>query len=124
MATKAKQPRAAAATPDTVPRLSAHPRAQTQIAQAKGAAGLAVFALVLLLSAGSGVPWFDAVARAIAIGTAGYLVAWAAAIVVWRQLARAELEIARRTVAERRQAAVEAALQAREAAAAARGAQR
>src|SRR3954464_2554415 len=97
--------KAQAAGSDGIPRLSAHPRAQAQIAQAKGGAGLAVFVLVVLLSAGSNVPWPDTVARAIVLGMAGYMVAWAVAVTVWRQIARAELEMAKRTVVLRQQQA-------------------
>jgi uncharacterized membrane protein YccC len=94
---------------DDVPRLAAHPRARTQIALAKSWAGLLVFVGVTLLSRGAGVPWFDALLRGLGAGVVAYLVAWAAAVAVWRNIAKAELEVMRRRVEERRRAEREAA---------------
>jgi hypothetical protein len=85
-----------------VPRLSAHPRARRQINAAKAWAGLGLFALVAYVSMQQGVPAFTAGVRALAAGTIGYVVAWAAALLVWRQIARNEVEELRaRLIADR-----------------------
>lgn len=85
--------------------LKAHPRAQRHIAQAKGWGALAAFALVLYLSVSAGVPSGEATLRAIAGGLVGRTVAWGLAVLVWRQLAVAEVEAARRRLIARLQAA-------------------
>jgi hypothetical protein len=99
----------AAAAPDNIPRLSAHPRARSQIGLAKSWAGLIGFVAVTLLSRGADVPWFDAILRGLAAGIVAYLVAWAAAVAVWRHIARAELEVMRLRTHERLRAEREAA---------------
>jgi hypothetical protein len=73
-----------------------HAGAQRLIRGAKGWAGLALFALALLLALRAQVPLPDALLRALVAGTAGMLLAWAAAIPVARQLVLAELEHHRR----------------------------
>ncbi|HEU4656537.1 MAG TPA: hypothetical protein VFR97_03390 [Capillimicrobium sp.] len=78
------------------PRLSAHPKARRQIAAAKAWGGLVAFLVVQYLSLKSGLPMFDAGIRALAAGVGGYLLGWVAAVLVWRQLAVAELEALRR----------------------------
>lgn len=98
-----------ALAPDTIPRLSAHPRARTHIALAKAWAGLIVFVAVTLLSRGADLPWFDALLRGLGAGVVAYLVAWAAAVVVWQHIAKAELEVMRRRTEERLRAEREAA---------------
>jgi hypothetical protein len=72
-------------------RISAHPRARRQIAQAKAWGALAAFGLVLLVSWQAGVPAFDVGLRALAAGVVGYIVAWGVAVQVWRHLAVAEV---------------------------------
>jgi hypothetical protein len=84
--------------------VAAHPRAARAIRKAKGYGGLGGFALGLILSLRAGVPAADAALRGIEAGLGGYLALWFAAVMVWRQLAVAELEAARRhllAVAER-----------------------
>lgn len=76
-------------------RLSEHPRACNGIRRAKGAAGLATFFLVVLLSMRSGGTPDGAIMRALPFGVVAYLLAWAAAVTVWRQVALGELEAAR-----------------------------
>jgi hypothetical protein len=108
-------------------RLSAHPRARRHIAIAKGWGGLIAFALVLKLSRGAGLPWSDALGRAVVGGVVGYLTLWMIAQTIWRHLALAELEdLRKRLVAKaeeqqaeraRQVAAVEAATAEAEAAA-------
>lgn len=91
-------------------RLSAHPRARRHIAMAKGWGGLAAFALVVWLSTRAGVPTGDALLRGLLGGIAGYLVCWMVAVVVWRQIALAELEsLRRRLVARMEEQAAQAA---------------
>jgi hypothetical protein len=77
-------------------RLSAHPRARRHIAIAKGWGGLIAFLVVLKLSRGAGLPWADAIERAVVGGVIGYVVAWTLAQTIWRHLALAELEQLRR----------------------------
>jgi hypothetical protein len=83
-----------------VVRLRSHPRARRHIAAAKGWGGLGGFAVTLWLSLQAGVPAFDAMARSLMAGIGLYVVAWACAIVVWRQIAVAEVRAGRRRVEE------------------------
>ena len=83
-----------------VVRLAAHPRAQQQIATAKSWGGLLGFVLVGLLSYRAGVPAFEAGLRALGGGFGLYLLAWAGAVAIWREIAVAEVERARRLLAE------------------------
>jgi hypothetical protein len=83
-------------------RLCDHPRATRQIEVARGAAGLAAFALAALLSLRAGLPTFDAGLRALIAGVVGYVAVWALAVAVWRHLAVAELKTARQAAEERR----------------------
>lgn len=89
-------------------RLTQHPRAQRAISAVKGWGGLIGFAGGVLLGTRAGLPTADAVLRGIGLGIAAYLVAWAGAVVVWRQLARAEIEVLRsRLIAAAEQAEAE-----------------
>jgi uncharacterized membrane protein YccC len=106
---------ASAAPDDHLPRLSAHPRARAHIGMAKAWAGLIGFVAVTLLSRGAEVPWFDSLLRGLVAGIIAYVVAWAAAVVVWRHIATAELEVLRRRTEERLRAEQEAADAARRA---------
>jgi hypothetical protein len=106
---KAKKGDKEATPADNLPRLSAHPRARSQIALAKSWAGLIVFVAVTVLSRGADLPWFDALVRGLAAGIVAYLVAWAAAVVVWQNIAKAELEVMRKRTEERLRAEREAA---------------
>jgi hypothetical protein len=87
-------------------RLSAHPRAARSVRRVRACAGLGALLLTLLLSLQAGVPAWDATARALVAGIAVHLVAWAIALVVWRQIVLAELRAAheRRLEARRRRA--------------------
>ncbi|HLH65911.1 MAG TPA: hypothetical protein VKV27_09415 [Solirubrobacteraceae bacterium] len=71
--------------------VATHPRAAASVRRAKGLGGLAAFALAAYLSHGAGVPLEQVALRALAFGVAGYLVAWACAVAVWRHLVLAEL---------------------------------
>ena len=77
-------------------RLTDHPRAARTIRAAKGWGGLAGFGLGLLLASRAGLPNGDAVLRALQVGIVAYLATWALAVVVWKQIARAEIEELRR----------------------------
>ncbi len=90
-------------------RLSEHPRARAGIRRAKGAAGLAAFAVVALLALRANLPLPDVALRALIGGLVGYFAGWAVAVMVWKQIALAELEDARRR-REARLAALEAAV--------------
>jgi hypothetical protein len=85
-------------------RLSAHPRARRHIAIAKGWGGLLAFLLVLKLSRGAGLPWPDAIERALVGGIVGYLTLWMIAQTIWRHVALAELEDLRRRLVARAKA--------------------
>lgn len=76
-------------------RVSDHPRAQGQIRRAKGLAGFWTFVLVALLAHRAGLAPDAALARALPAGLAAYLVAWFAAVTVWRHLVLAELDALR-----------------------------
>jgi hypothetical protein len=80
------------------PSIAAHPRASYQIRRAKGWGGIAGFGLAAYLSYKAGVPTVDLGLRAIIAGLAGYMLAWACSVTVWRHLMVAEL----RAAAERR----------------------
>ena len=92
--------------------LSAHPRASRHIATAKGWGGLIGFGVVFLLSVRAHMSVFESGIHALAGGIALYLLAWAGAVAIWREVAVAEVARARKRLEER-------ALQAREAAEAA-----
>jgi hypothetical protein len=80
------------------PSIAAHPRASEQVRRAKGWGGIAGFGIAAYLSHKAGVPVVDLGLRAIIAGIAGYMLAWACAVTVWRHLMVAEL----RAAAERR----------------------
>jgi hypothetical protein len=92
-AVKKTREKAASAQEDLRPRLSAHPRAQRQIRDAKAWSGLVGFVLVGLLSMQAGAPLFDAGLRALACGVVCYVIGWAMAVAVWRHVARAEVRV-------------------------------
>jgi hypothetical protein len=79
--------------------IASNPRATAQVRRAKGWGGLFGFGLALYISWQAGVPPAQAGLRALAAGIAGYMLAWACMVTIWRQLLVAEV----RTLAERRQ---------------------
>ena len=93
-------------------KLAAHPRARRHISTAKGWGGLIGFVVVGLLSYRAHMSAFDSALHALAGGIGLYLLAWAGAVAIWREVAVAEVARARKRLEER-------ALQAREAAEAA-----
>ena len=72
--------------------IGAHPRARRSVRRARAFGGLLGFAVALLLSLRTGVPAWDATARALIAGIVVHLAAWRVAVAVWRQLMLAELE--------------------------------
>jgi hypothetical protein len=73
------------------PSVASHPRASYQVRRAKGWGGLAGFGIAAYLSYKAGVPTSDLGLRALAAGIAGYMLAWACSVTVWRHLVLAEL---------------------------------
>jgi hypothetical protein len=86
--------------------VATHPRARQAVRRAKGFGGLAGFALAALLSHSAGLAVTGVLERALIAGVAGYLLAWACAVTVWRHLVLAEIRTAlerqRQLVGERR----------------------
>ncbi len=82
-------------------RVGAHPRARRSIRRARAYAGMAGFAIVLLLALNAGVPAFEALLRALGGGIVLHFGAWAFAITLWRRLIVVELEAARTRFLER-----------------------
>ena len=76
------------------PSVASHPRASYQVRRAKGWGGLAGFAIAAYLSYKAGVPTADLGLRALIAGIAGYMLAWACSVTVWRHLVLAELRAA------------------------------
>jgi hypothetical protein len=72
----------------------AHPRAAAQVRRAKGLGGLLFFILTAYLSHQANVPSDQIALRALAGGIAGYMLAWACAVSIWRHLVVAELKAA------------------------------
>jgi hypothetical protein len=76
------------------PSVAAHPRASYQVRKAKGWGGMAGFGIAAYLSYKAGVPTVDLGLRAIIAGMVGYMLAWACAVTIWRQLVVAEMRAA------------------------------
>ena len=93
----------------TVISVGAHPRARASIRRTRARTALAVFAIVLFLSLGAGVPGQEAALRALVAGLVGNLVGWACALAVWRSLVMAEFKVATDAYNGRVRAANEAA---------------
>jgi hypothetical protein len=91
-----------------------HPRTRYAVRRAKASGGLLGVALCGLLGLRAGVPTLEVMLRALVAGVTGYVVLWAVAVAVARQLVIAEVRA--------RYAEVRRAAEARHAAAAAAGA--
>ncbi|MEN0012896.1 MAG: hypothetical protein AAGC46_06010 [Solirubrobacteraceae bacterium] len=78
--------------------IAGHPRAMRSIARVRAWGALIGFGVALYFGHKAGLTFVELMVRAILIGAAGYLVAWAGAQGVWRQIIFAELA-ARRTQA-------------------------
>lgn len=98
-----------AAKGETLPSVANHPRAGAQIARAKAWGGLGGFLAAGVLSWRAGVPAADLLLRALMLGVAGYVGAWACAVIVWRHLVIAELRAVRSYQAARAARAAQAA---------------
>jgi hypothetical protein len=83
-------------------RVGAHPRARRSIRRIRAQAGIAGFALTLVLAHQAGVPAFETLLRALAGGMVAHFVTWAFAIALWRRLIVVELEAARERILEQR----------------------
>lgn len=70
-----------------------HPKAGPAVRRAKGWGGLVGFVVAGGLSYVANVPPFEIGLRALAVGVAGYIVAWACAVTVWRVFLDAELRL-------------------------------
>lgn len=73
------------------PTIAGHPRACAQVRRAKGWGGLAGFGLAAYLSYSAGVTPDQIGLRALAAGIAGYMLAWACSVTVWRHVMLAEM---------------------------------
>lgn len=76
---------------DKVLSVATHPRAGNAVRRAKGIGGIAGFALAALISHQAGNQPQQLLERALIAGIAGYLLAWACAVTVWRHIVLAEL---------------------------------
>lgn len=80
--------------------ISGHPRAMQSIARARAWGALIGFAVAVYFGHKAGLTFVGLVVRAILIGAAGYLVAWAGAQAIWRQIIFAELAARRKQALE------------------------
>ncbi|MEA2130090.1 MAG: hypothetical protein QOJ85_2981 [Solirubrobacteraceae bacterium] len=85
-----KQKDAPAGVPDGIS-VAGHPRSSQIVRRAKGWGGFAGAVLCTLLALSANVPLFDALLRGLAGGVAAYIVTWALALAVARQLVIAEV---------------------------------
>ena len=76
------------------PSVAGHPRARAQVRRAKGLGGIVFFFLTLYWSHNAGLTIDHALFRALIGGIAGYVVAWACAVGIWRHLVLAEFRAA------------------------------
>jgi uncharacterized membrane protein YccC len=90
--------------------LSEHASAGPAIRRAKAIGGLVGFALAVLLGLRNGQPFASLMLRALELGFTGYLVAWAAAVAVWRRVLTAQATTAVREVQEARRRRLAVAL--------------
>jgi len=75
------------------PSVANHPRAAASVRRMKGLGGLVGFGLTALLAHRAGLSPTHVVERALLVGIGGYLLAWACAVAVWRQIVLAELRV-------------------------------
>jgi uncharacterized membrane protein (DUF485 family) len=85
---------------DTKATVSKHPRARRSIRTIKAWAALIAFILVEYKCVKAGMTFDQSVTRALLAGIAAYVIAWVAAVIVWRQLVVAEIEALRRRLIE------------------------
>jgi hypothetical protein len=89
--------------------IAGHPRARAAVRRAKGWGGLAGFAIAAYVSFSAGIPLPMVVLRAVVVGIAAYMVAWACAVTVWKQLVLAEMRVMNEQHEAQRAAAAAAA---------------
>jgi len=75
------------------PSVANHPRARASVRRIKGIAGLVGFGIAALLAHSAGLSTTALLARALIVGIGAYLIAWACAVAVWRQIVLAELRM-------------------------------
>ena len=88
--TKDKGEKTPAGLPDGIC-VAGHPRSARMVRRAKGWAGVGGVVLCAFLALGAHLPTFDVLLRALAGGIVAYLVVWALALAVARQLVVAEV---------------------------------
>jgi hypothetical protein len=91
---KKKEKDKAEETPAGIPDgicVAGHPRSARMVRRAKGWAGVCGIVLCTFLALGAHLPAFDALLRGLAGGIVSYLVMWALALAVARQLVVAEV---------------------------------
>jgi len=71
--------------------VAAHPRGAAQVRRAKGCGGIGGFAIAAYLSYTAHVPPEIMGLRALVAGIAGYMLAWACSVTVWRYVVLAEI---------------------------------
>jgi hypothetical protein len=81
-------------------RIAGHPKAVHSIARIRAWGALIGFVVAAYFGHKASLTFTELVIRAILIGGAGYLVAWAAAQAVWRQVIFAELAAKRKQALE------------------------
>jgi uncharacterized membrane protein YccC len=89
--------------------IATHPRARAAVRRTRAGVGLGAFVVVLAVALHAGVPGSDAVLRALIAGIAGFVCAWAAGLVLWKQIVLAELRRAHEKRQRRRRELLEAA---------------
>jgi hypothetical protein len=90
--------------PPQLTSLADHPRAAPAIRRAKAAGGLLGFGIAVLQGLSHGLPFATVLLRGLELGVAGNVVAWAAAVAVWKRVLTAQAAAAVRA-RERRVAA-------------------
>lgn len=75
------------------PSVANHPRAAASVRRAKGLGGLIGFGIAAFLSHRAGLSTPRMLERALLVGIGSYLIAWACAVAVWRQIVLAELRV-------------------------------
>lgn len=84
---------------DGTPKVSEHPVAARQIARGRAWAAVVGFLITFYFSHKAGMGFPQSGARAIAVGVAARLLAWALLVSVWRQLIPAQIAAAQRQAA-------------------------
>lgn len=89
-------------------RIADHPRAVRSISRARAWGAVIGFGVAAFFGDRIGLPFVDLVVRSILIGAASYLVVWAGAQAVWRQIVFAEIAIKRKEALEKQQDLIDA----------------